>query len=95
MFLFTVNLTLITVNRTHPGYNLVCIGCNQFLIDFDGRVVHEWQSERACFCAYLLPNGHLLRDGSDSLFASSFRTGGAAGYVEEVSTHFNVFVRMH
>lgn len=67
------------------GYNLMTFGKNQYLFDTDGRVVHEWRSARNCFCCYLLPNGHLLRDGSESEFAAEFRTGGAAGYVEEVS----------
>ena len=36
-------------------------------------------------CCYLLPDGCLLRDGSESEFAAEFRTGGAAGYLEVVT----------
>ena len=36
-------------------------------------------------CAYLLPGGRLLRDGSETKYAAEFLTGGAAGYLEVVS----------
>ena len=67
------------------GYNLMSIGKETYLFDSDGRVVHEWTSERSVFCSYLLPNGNLLRDGSENIIAVGFRTGGAAGFVEEVT----------
>ena len=67
------------------GYNLMTFGKQVYLFDCDGRVVHEWSSDRNCFCCYLLKNGNLLRDGSDANFAPDFRTGGSAGYVEEVT----------
>ena len=70
---------------TQPGYTLLCAGREVYLIDLDGRVVHEWRSERKVFVAYLLPNGNLVRDGSDCEQAVAFRAGGAAGYVEEVT----------
>ena len=28
-----------------PGYTLFCAGLEVYLIDADGRVVHEWRSE--------------------------------------------------
>jgi hypothetical protein len=68
-----------------PGFNLLPFGKQIYLFDCDGRVVHEWVSNRNCFCCYLLKNGNLLRDGSDANFAPDFRTGGSAGYVEEVT----------
>ena len=71
--------------RAQPGYTLLCAGREVYLIDLDGRVVHEWRSERNVFVAYLLPNGNLVRDGSDCEQAVGFRAGGAAGYVEEVT----------
>lgn len=40
---------------------------------------------RCPVCCYLLPDGCLLRDGSESDFAAEFRTGGAAGYLEVVT----------
>jgi hypothetical protein len=68
-----------------PGCTLFCAGLETYLIDADGRVVHEWRSERPVFAAYLLPNGNLLRDGSENEVAVAFRAGGAAGWVEEVT----------
>lgn len=68
-----------------PGYNLMPFLKQIFLFDCDGRVIHEWTSDRNCFCCYLLENGNLIRDGSDENFAPEFRTGGSAGYVEEVT----------
>mgnify|MGYP003386333824 CR=1 FL=1 len=68
-----------------PGFNLMPFGKQIFLFDCDGKVVHEWSSERNCFCCYLRESGNLLRDGSDANFAPDFRTGGSAGYVEEVT----------
>ena len=41
--------------------------------------------DRVVFCSYLLPNGNLLRDGSENIIAVGFRTGGAAGFIEEVT----------
>ena len=67
------------------GYNLMSVSCETYLFDSDGRVVNQWTSDRNVYCSYLLPNGNLLRDGSDTLIATSFRTGGAAGFVEEVT----------
>jgi len=68
-----------------PGYNVVCAGKEVYLLDSDGGVVHEWTSDRKVFTAYLLPSGNLLRDGSENELAVSFRAGGAAGYIEEVT----------
>jgi len=67
-----------------PGYNLFSKGKETYLIDSDGTVVHQWRSHRVVFCAYLLENGNLLRDGSDKTEAELFNAGGAAGYVEVV-----------
>ena len=66
-----------------PGYTLFCAGLEVYLIDADGRVVHEWRRERPVFVAYLRPNGNLLCDGSENEVAVAFRAGGAAGWVEE------------
>ncbi|CAN0016627.1 unnamed protein product, partial [Ectocarpus fasciculatus] len=71
--------------RVQDGYCLLPFGKSIYLFDVDGRVVHEWTSTRNCFCCYLLPDGCLLRDGSESDFAADFRTGGAAGYLEVVT----------
>jgi len=71
--------------KMQNGYTLLAIGCEVFLIDEDGRRVHSWTSDRSVFCAYLLPNGNLLRDGSENLEAPCFSAGGAAGWIEEVT----------
>lgn len=65
-------------------------GRETYLIDNDGRVVHEWRSTRNVFSAYLLPNGNLVRDGSENEIAVCFRAGGAAGFVEEVTWNGDV-----
>lgn len=72
-------------SKIFPGMTLLCAGLETYLIDSDGRVVHEWRSERPVFAAYLLPNGNLLRDGSENDIAVAFQAGGAAGWVEEVT----------
>ena len=72
-------------SKMQSGYTLLHVNKESYLLDEDGRVVHEWSSCRDVFCGKLRPNGNLVRDGSDTLFTPAFRTGGAAGYVEEVS----------
>eukprot|EP00656_Telonema_subtile_P020630 TRINITY_DN21717_c0_g1_i2.p1 TRINITY_DN21717_c0_g1~~TRINITY_DN21717_c0_g1_i2.p1 ORF type:complete len:457 (+),score=62.13 TRINITY_DN21717_c0_g1_i2:106-1476(+) len=69
----------------HPGCTLVCGGREVYLIDADGCVVHKWRSSRNVFVAYLLPNGNLIRDGSENDVAVGFQAGGASGFVEEVT----------
>lgn len=71
--------------KIQRGYTLFSAGQETYLIDEDGCVVHEWRSSRKVFCAYLLPTGHLLRDGSETVEAPCFQAGGAAGFVEEVT----------
>ena len=70
---------------SEPGFSLFSKGKETYLIDSDGRVVHSWRSSRVVFCAYLLEDGSLLRDGSENIEAELFKAGGAAGYVELVS----------
>ena len=67
-----------------PGYTLLCQNHETYLLDEDGAVVHQWRSARLVFCAYLLPGGNLLRDGSESYDAPCFSAGGAAGFLEVV-----------
>jgi hypothetical protein len=70
-----------------PGYTLLAPIPSKmtYLIDLDGRIVHEWKSDyRPALAAYLLPNGHLLRtamEGRGEMRA--FLTGGAGGRVQE------------
>jgi hypothetical protein len=71
-------------DHVSAGYNLVCVSNETYLLDANGMVVHEWRSSRDVFCAKLRENGNLVRDGGETQFTPSFRTGGAAGYIEEV-----------
>lgn len=71
--------------RMQRGYTLISAGRETYLIDEDGRLVHEWRSLRNVFCAYLKANGNLLRDGSENIEAPCFQAGGASGFVEEVT----------
>ena len=73
--------------KMQQGYTLMCQNREVFLLDEDGRIVHEWRSDHLVFCAYLLPGGNLLRDGSESADAPCFQAGGAAGFVEVVDWH--------
>ena len=67
------------------GYMVLNSGRETYLIDEDGRVVHEWRARRNVFVAYLRENGNLVRDGSEEDSQAVFRAGGASGYVEEVT----------
>ncbi len=54
-----------------------------FLIDRDGKVVHQWKSEfRPAGFIYMLDNGHVLRGASDQ-GDSGFSGGGAGGRFQE------------
>ena len=81
----TVGVVTHSLTHSSPGYTLLSSHCDTYLLNNDGQVVHEWHSDRPVFCSYLFPSGNLLRDGSDTLINTSFRTGGASGYVEEVT----------
>jgi len=71
--------------KIQAGYTLFCMAREQYLIDGDGRVVHEWRSQRDVFSVYLSPDGLLLRDGSENVDAPCFKAGGAAGVIEVVT----------
>lgn len=71
-----------------PGYTLFSPldTSNTYLIDNEGRVIHEWVMEHRTFAAYLLENGHLLRPityGNDG--NGHFHGGGAGEGVQEVA----------
>eukprot|EP00008_Paramoeba_atlantica_P015012 CAMPEP_0201484124 /NCGR_PEP_ID=MMETSP0151_2-20130828/8327_1 /ASSEMBLY_ACC=CAM_ASM_000257 /TAXON_ID=200890 /ORGANISM="Paramoeba atlantica, Strain 621/1 / CCAP 1560/9" /LENGTH=449 /DNA_ID=CAMNT_0047867639 /DNA_START=277 /DNA_END=1626 /DNA_ORIENTATION=- len=75
------------------GYLLFNSGFGTYLIDEDGRVVHEWVSQMKVFTSKLAENGNLLRDGSEVADAPLFQTGGAAGSVEVVTWENEVIWR--
>jgi hypothetical protein len=68
-----------------PGYLLFgpLRSSSTYLIDNDGRVVHEWKGQYAGGGGYLLESGNLLRMGRDP-DALHFRAGGVSGYLQEV-----------
>ena len=58
------------------GYSLLAPmnSTNTYLIDMQGRIVHEWQSDYTpALSAYLLENGHLLRPAAN-------QRGGGRGF---------------
>jgi hypothetical protein len=68
-----------------PGYILFSpyTGTTTFLMDKDGKIVHEWTGElSATLNGYLLENGHLIRMERDVDFPT-FAAGGAAGRLRE------------
>ena len=70
-----------------PGYTLIAPlqSTTAYLLDLDGRVVHEWRGARPPGASvYLLDSGNLLRTlrrGETGIFQSA----GAGGRIEEVS----------
>mmetsp|Transcript_65744 Transcript_65744/g.183099 ORF Transcript_65744/g.183099 Transcript_65744/m.183099 type:complete len:513 (+) Transcript_65744:69-1607(+) len=81
----TVGVVHLAAGKAFAGLTLFNQGVETFLIDEDGRAINTWRSKRTVFASYLLPNGHLVRDGNDSDLATTFNAGGAAGYIEEVT----------
>jgi hypothetical protein len=71
--------------RAFEGYTLFAPMSSHttYLIDIQGHVVHEWESDcNPALCAYLLENGHLLRPGV--VAQQSFGFGpGAGGRIQE------------
>ena len=79
----TVGLFLSTP-KAYNGYTLFAPKHNTvtYLIDNQGRVVHQWKSAyEPGQSAYLLPNGHLLRAGM--LKVAGGTGGGEGGRIEE------------
>lgn len=68
------------------GYTLLnpMMSSTTYLIDNEGRIVHQWNCDTPGMAAYLLPNGHLLRACSSGFGGNrTFRAGGATGRVQE------------
>ncbi|MCX7006283.1 MAG: aryl-sulfate sulfotransferase [Kiritimatiellaeota bacterium] len=79
----TVGLFLNTP-KACPGYTLMAPKHNTvtYLIDNQGRYVHQWKSEyEPGQTVYLLPNGHLLRSGMVRVQGGT--GGGEGGRIEE------------
>ncbi len=72
-------------NESSRGFTLYSpIGeTTTYLINMDGTVVHQWESDyRPGHSVYLLENGNLLRTGAINT-DSPFPTGGGGGIIEE------------
>jgi hypothetical protein len=65
-----------------------------YLIDNDGRVVHQWRGEFIASSPYLQDDGSLLRIARDPA-GVGFKSGGVAGYVEKVGWDSEVRWRWH
>lgn len=68
----------------YQGYSLVAPmnSTSTYLIDMDGRIVHEWKSDYTpAFSAYLLEDGHLLRPANSR--RGDFGSPGMGGRVQE------------
>ena len=74
-----------------PGYVLFApiLSDTIYLVDNDGRVVHQWKTGYSGVGQYLLPNGHLLRGARDP-DALGFRAGGVTGILQEIDWQGNV-----
>ena len=73
--------------NSYGGYTVFApmLGCKTtYLIDMEGNLVHQWESEYPPgLFAMLLPNGNLLRGGSMKQ-AGDVSIGGAGGIVQEI-----------
>lgn len=70
--------------QASAGYTLVAPmnSKSTYLIDLDGRIVHEWKSEYTpALSAYLLANGNLLRPGAER--GHGHGGPGAGGRIQE------------
>ena len=86
----TVGL-FVNTPRAYVGYTLFAPKHNlvTYLMDNQGRVVHQWKSDyEPGQSAYLLPNGHLLRAGM--LKVQGGTGGGEGGRIEEYDWEGNL-----
>ena len=69
-----------------PGYVLFSQFTSDltYLVDLEGQVVHTWKNEKAGSALYLKDNGNLLRLARMPE-PPNFRSGGVAGYIQELS----------
>jgi len=71
----------------YQGYTVVAPlrSTSTYLVDMEGEVVHEWESEYTpTFGLHLLANGNLLRAGHDPS-NPHFEVGGQGGIVQEIA----------
>ena len=70
--------------RAYNGFTLynTLAGDAVYLIDMQGRVVHQWRPTRSPYYGYLLDNGHLLL--SVKVEQPTVRFGGIHGAVVEL-----------
>jgi hypothetical protein len=75
---------LVNESAACKGYTLIATtnSTDTYLVDMQGRVVNTWKSDvGGALSAYLLPDGHLLRNGA--VKNPPFFGGGAAGRIQE------------
>ena len=81
---------------TCPGVTLFCKGRSTFLLDNDGRLVHEWKTDRNGSVAYLKDDGNLIRLGQAPRFTGSsprdetkwndiWSFAGGSGFIQELA----------
>ena len=73
-------------SKAFDGYTLFApvSSTNTYLIDMEGRVVNQWNSDYTPGqSVYLLDYGNILRTGSVEADNKTFRGGGMGGYVQE------------
>jgi hypothetical protein len=81
----------LTVNSTKASQGFTLLAPirsrDTFLIDMEGRVVHQWKGNcLPALSATLLENGHLLRSGAlEKRSTSFFAPGGGGGRIQEFS----------
>ncbi len=75
---------IINTDKDTPGYVLfeVPTSTATYLIDKEGTVIHQWESDLNSMNSYLQPNGHLIRLERDEDFPV-FAAGGQAGRIRE------------
>lgn len=65
-----------------------------YLVDNDGLVVHEWRNEFVTSSPYLQDDGGLIGIARDPT-AEGFRSGGVAGYVQQIGWDADLRWRWH
>jgi hypothetical protein len=73
-------------NDATPGFILFhpSAGTSTYLMDLDGKIVHEWKGENNCMLSYLMDDGRIIRLEREPNFPV-FAGGGQAGRIREYS----------
>jgi len=73
-----------STDEATPGYILFhpTFGTSSYLLNLDGKVVHEWKGEYNTMLSYLMDNGNVIRGDRDPYFPT-FAAGGQSGRIRE------------